>query len=125
MIKTCAKCERRGRSAYAFKRATPEQRAVWRADGLVTLMARGLCVGCYKHESVAGTLDEWERRNRAADEILEEWLHLADPLLPIRQECHRLAGQFRMDWRALEQAVHRAGIRSRFTDFANSVKVAA
>lgn len=125
MITTCARCARRGRSGYAFRKASPKLRAAWRSLGLVTLQARGLCVGCYKHESLNGTLDQWDRRNRSQGDILEDWQHLADPLLPIRQECVRLASQFGMDWRSLERAVHRAGVRSRFTDFANTVKAAA
>jgi len=125
MIQTCARCSCSGRSAYAFRKATPETRAAWLASGVRRIEARGLCQPCYRVERMAGTLDRWERRNRSQEEIVEEWSHLADPLLPIRQECRRLAAQLHMDWRALEQAVFRAGIRSRFTDFANDVKAAA
>lgn len=110
----CARCRRRGLSAYTFRRADPDQRNAWRTEGLVRLEARGLCQSCYRWATTHDRLVDYERANRPAAELREEWEHLADPLLPIRTECRRLAAQFGMHWRDLERAVSRAGIRSRF-----------
>lgn len=110
----CVRCRRRARSGYAFRKATPEERAAWRADGLVALQARSLCTGCYGWAIDHDALADFERRNRPVAELLEDWNHLADPLKPIRSEARRLASQFGMSWRDLERSVSRAGVRSRF-----------
>lgn len=109
----CVECGKAGRSAYRFRTATPEVRQQWHAEGIRRIEARGLCQPCYRRATRAGTLNDYERRNRPRDEILEDWLHLADPTVHVLHECRRLAPQFGMDAEALERAVYRAGIRSR------------
>lgn len=112
--KACVECGTPGRSAYRFRKATPEQRQQWLAAGIRRIEARGLCQPCYRTARLSGTLADYERRNRDARDVAEDWLHLANPNVPVIQECRRLASQFGMDAEALERAVYRAGIRSRF-----------
>lgn len=110
----CARCRRPGRSAYAFRVTTPDERKAWRDDGLVMIQARGLCNSCYRYATAHGTLADYERRNRDRGEILEDWHLLANPMAPVRTEVRRLAPQFGMTEDALEAALRRAGVRSRF-----------
>lgn len=110
----CVECGTPGRSAYQFRKATPETRDQWRRDGLRRIEARGLCQQCYRAAMDAGTLADYERRTRPRGEILEDWELLADNMVPIRTEARRLAPQFGMTVDALEAALRRAGVRSRF-----------
>lgn len=109
----CVECGVAGRSAYRFRKATPEQRHQWLTAGIRRIEARGLCQPCYRVARTTGTLADYDRRNRDREEILEDWLHLADSTVHVRHECRRLAHQFGMTAEALERAVYRAGIRSR------------
>lgn len=111
---TCVECGNPGRSAYQFRKATPETRDRWRDAGIRRIEARGLCQPCYRNARLDGRLTDYERRNRDRGEILEDWNLLANPMAPVRTEVRRLAPQFGMTEDALEAALHRAGVRSRF-----------
>lgn len=111
---TCVECETPGRSAYQFRKAPAETRTRWRDAGIRRIEARGLCQPCYRDARLAGRLTDYERRNRDRAEILEDWELMANAMAPIRTEVRRLAPQFGMTVDALEAALRRAGVRSRF-----------
>lgn len=123
---TCVECGQPGRSAYQFRKATPEQRVAWRDHGIRRIEARGLCQPCYRDARLDGRLTDYERRNRDRDEILEDWHLLANPMVPLRTEVRRLAPQFGMSEDALEASLRRAGVRSRFeAGIGERIRVAA
>lgn len=112
-MKTCVRCGSEGRSAYAFRKADPETRAAWRKADIRPIKARSLCVACYDRLSKVADVLDYESERTPGDMIREEWERFADPTRSIRSECQRLAKKFGMNWRSLEKAVARAGIRSR------------
>jgi hypothetical protein len=108
MIRQCVGCPAKGLPDKAYRKADPEAR-----KGLARMVARGLCKACYMRAQRADTLIDFERNTVSSEVIRDDWQHLADPLRTVKAECIRLAPQFGMDWRSLERAVYRAGIRSR------------
>lgn len=112
--KPCVECGRPGLSAYQFRTTDPDTRVRWRDQGIRRIEARGLCQPCYRTAMRAGRLTDYERRNRDRAEILEDWELLAEPMVPLKREVRRLAPQFGMTEDALEAALLRAGVRSRF-----------
>jgi hypothetical protein len=69
-----------------------------------TQRARGLCEPCYQRHRYRGTLDNFERPSRTADEVLDEWVLLRGDGHTIRQAAARLG----MTHKALDQALVRA-----------------
>lgn len=110
----CGRCETGTVHWTVWTGATDEQREQWRAEGVARRDGRGLCQRCYRWARTNNRLLDYERVNRPTTDVLEDWLHLADPLRPVKDEVRRLAHQFGMKPKTLEQALHRGGVRSRF-----------
>lgn len=105
---TCAHCGRGVISNSRWRQAAPEARAEWKRENLARMVGRGLCTSCYpKHR------DDYDRTNHRLEDVLEDWDMLADPLVPVRAEATRLAGQFGMNARRLENIIY-AHIGSRY-----------
>lgn len=114
MEKPCTACETPTIALSRWKKASADQRATWTAEGRRSRQGRGLCSRCYRRSRENGTLIDFERHNRPLEEVVEEWAHLADPLIPIGREVARLAPQLGMKEKTLGRAVWEAGFRSRF-----------
>lgn len=110
----CRRCDRRTIPRLTWCAATREQRRAWITARCAQRGSRGLCHGCYRWASKHDHLIDYERRYRVTDEVLEEWNYLADPSAPVLPEVRRLAPRMGMTVKALEQALIRGGVRSRF-----------
>ena len=67
-------------------------------------LARGLCVKCYHHHRFAGTLIDFERQLRPADELLAEWDELRRDGYTRRNAAERIG----VTIFALSKAIQRA-----------------
>lgn len=84
--------------SQAFRRRWPELRDAHRQMG-----TKDLCHRCYQAAVKAG--DRPERKNRSADEVLDEWVWLRDDGVADVKVAARRMG---MTWKALDKALYRA-----------------
>lgn len=68
------------------------------------IWARGLCVKCYRHHWMAGTLDRFPRRQKPRAEVIEDWIFLSSHGLTQSQAAERMG----MSREALAKAIARA-----------------
>lgn len=68
--------------------------------GMRSMEGRGLCSTCYPKFK-----DDYDRSNRRLEEVLEDWEHLAEPMVPVRQEVRRLAPRLGMKPKTLEKII--------------------
>lgn len=80
-------------------------RTLYRSEG------RGLCSTCRSRHRGRGTLLDFERPSRSAEEVVEDWLILRDQGHDRRQAAARMG----MTHHALEQALRRAVKRGLLT----------
>lgn len=112
-MRPCKVCGCPTLPAATWKAAEQALRDVWKAAGARSHQGRGLCSVCYRRARQGGTLADHERRNQPLAVILEEWDHLADPMLPVKQEAARLAPQLGIRAQRLENIIY-AHIGSRY-----------
>lgn len=81
----------------------------WRSkpDGRRRSVGRGLCETCHQRHRNHGTLSDFERRTRPADEVLEDWDFLRHQGYSIRDAAERMG----MTHAALDKALYRAARR--------------
>jgi hypothetical protein len=65
-VKECVKCSRPAVRARLVKKLTPEERATMREQGILRIIARGLCDTCFKHSKADGTLAEFSLNRKSA-----------------------------------------------------------
>lgn len=74
---------------------------------------RGLCLPCYGAAKWDGSLDNYPRRLRPRDEVVEDWRWISDELPVGASHTKRIqiaAERLGMTFSALEVALRRAGI---------------
>ena len=76
-------------------------------DGRPRFIGRGLCEACHQRHRKRGTLSDFERRTRPADEVLEDWDFLRRQGYSIRDAAERMG----MTHAALDRALCRAANR--------------
>jgi hypothetical protein len=69
-VKECVRCSRPAVRARLVKKLTPEERATMREQGILRIIARGLCDTCFKRSKADGTFAEFSlNRKDAAHEF--------------------------------------------------------
>lgn len=114
---TCA-CGTKIVSHYSWRKLTAQQRAEAKAAGYGRANTLTECHACACRRSPRRNPQvrrkprtlEWQPHSRA--ELLEEWYHLRDRHLSIRENCERIAPRLGIKPKSLETALGRAGITS-------------
>lgn len=113
-MRKCSKCRRTCVPNGQWRSATPEQREEWKAAGLARFDSRGMCGACRCRATRNGTLIDHERTYWRAEDLWEEWQHMADPLAPVMAECRRLSVLLGVSPKRLYNVARENGWQSRF-----------
>lgn len=111
---TCRECPVSLVTCHHWKGLSKDQRKALRDQGFRELRGRGLCARCYSRRRAAGTLVDVESVQLPREHLLAEYEQVCDPYDPLKRQAEQLAERVGMSFPAVERALYRAGVRSKW-----------